>query len=603
MTTVKASPAVSTSASKTADGVVGTSVLSDSATVTGGFNPTGTITFTVTAPDGTTSPVGSPVPVSGDGTYNAPATVPATEVGTYTWHASYSGDSLNNGAIAAGTNESVTTVKASPAVSTSASKTADGVVGTSVLSDSATVTGGFNPTGTITFTVTAPDGTTSPVGSPVPVSGDGTYNAPATVPATEVGTYTWHASYSGDSLNNGAIAAGTNESVTTVKASPAVSTSASKTADGVVGTSVLSDSATVTGGFNPTGTITFTVTAPDGTTSPVGSPVPVSGDGTYNAPATVPATEVGTYTWHASYSGDSLNNGAIAAGTNESVTTVKASPAVSTSASKTADGVVGTSVLSDSATVTGGFNPTGTITFTVTAPDGTTSPVGSPVPVSGDGTYNAPATVPATEVGTYTWHASYSGDSLNNGAIAAGTNESVTTVKASPAVSTTANPTGTIYAGTTAPTLSDSAVLAGGYNVAAGTPAPTITFTLYLGANSSGTQVYSTTVPVTGDGTYTASTSSETATGLYTWVVTYSGNAFNNTAHDQGDAAEQVTINDQVATNTSATKGFWSNNNGAALLGTYGTALGNWLATTYPNLFGNLNGATGVRSPRTSPTK
>ena len=68
------------------------------------------------------------------------------------------------------------------------------------------------------------------------------------------------------------------------------------------------------------------------------------------------ATQVGTYVWHASYSGDGLNNGAIDDGTNESLTTVAASPSIATSASETAGGVVGTSVLSDSATISGGFN-------------------------------------------------------------------------------------------------------------------------------------------------------------------------------------------------------------------------------------------------------
>ena len=43
-----------------------------------------------------------------------------------------------------------------------------------------------------------------------------------------------------------------------------------------------------------------------------------------------------------------------------------------------------------------------------------------------------------------------------------------------------------------------------------------------------------------------------------------------------------------------ATVGFWTNSNGQTLLTSYAsTALGSWLGTTYPNLFGNLNGATG----------
>ena len=72
--------------------------------------------------------------------------------------------------------------------------------------------------------------------------------------------------------------------------------------------------------------------------------VPVSGTGTYNAP-TVTATEVGTYIWHASYSGDGLNNGAIDNGNNEPLTTIAASPSIITSASETAGGVVGVAMI------------------------------------------------------------------------------------------------------------------------------------------------------------------------------------------------------------------------------------------------------------------
>ena len=259
---------------------------------------------------------------------------------------------MNNGAIDNGVNESLTTVDASPAVTTSASETAGGVVGTSVLGDSATIAGGYNEAGSITFTLTAPNNTTTTVGT-VPVSGNGTYTAP-TVTATQVGTYVWHASYSGDGLNNGAIDNGVNESLTTVNASPAVTTSASETAGGVVGTSVLGDSATISGGYNGTRQHHLHL---DRTQQHHHDGRHRAGLGQRNVfRSDVTATQVGTYVWHASYSGDGLNNGAIDNGVNESLTTVKASPAVTTSASETAGGVVGTSVLGDSATISGGYN-------------------------------------------------------------------------------------------------------------------------------------------------------------------------------------------------------------------------------------------------------
>src|SRR5207253_2459883 len=149
--------------------------------------------------------------VAGTGTYASP-TVLATQVGTYTWHASYSGNTLNNTAVDNGANESVATVKASPAISTTASETAGGVAGTAVLSDTATLTGGYNVSGgTITFTLTAPNGSTSTLWS-VTVVARTRPSSPTPRSSDLVGTYTWHASYSGNTLNNTAVDNGTNES-------------------------------------------------------------------------------------------------------------------------------------------------------------------------------------------------------------------------------------------------------------------------------------------------------------------------------------------------------------------------------------------------------
>ena len=151
---------------------------------------TGTITFTLTQPDGTTVPEGT-VTVSGDGTYASP-TVTATQVGTYTWQASYSGDGLNNGAVDDGGDESLTTVMASPTITTTASETGD-VVGTAVLSDAATAGGRLQRDGHDHLHADAARRHDRAEGA-VTVSGDGTYASP-TVTATEVGTYTWQASY------------------------------------------------------------------------------------------------------------------------------------------------------------------------------------------------------------------------------------------------------------------------------------------------------------------------------------------------------------------------------------------------------------------------
>ncbi|MGP0068579.1 MAG: SdrD B-like domain-containing protein [Isosphaeraceae bacterium] len=87
-------------------------------------------------------------------------------------------------------------------------------------------------------------------------------------------------------------------------------------------TSALSDSATLSGGYDPTGTITFDLFAPgvtpDGTDSNAvySDTVTISGDGTYTTtmPGSNPGgyvpTMPGTYEWVAIYGGDGNNNGA-----------------------------------------------------------------------------------------------------------------------------------------------------------------------------------------------------------------------------------------------------------------------------------------------------
>jgi hypothetical protein len=218
--------------------------------------------------------------------------------------------------------------------------------------------------------------------------------------------------------------------------------------------------------------------------------------------------------------------------------------------------------------------------------------------------------------------ASYAGDGNNKPAASGASDEPETVDKASPAIVTTASPTGTIFAGTTPPTLKDTAVVSGGYY-------PTGTVKFYLFAPGV-TPTYNSTTGLPNDAIYSengtvsynatshqyvASTSigysQETAPGTYQWEAFYLGNGNNNTAKDISNSTqEQVTIADQVAKNEAATMGFWANTNGQTLLGTYkgtgtsgsgstagaaGLSLGYWLATTYPHLFGNLSGDTGTQ--------
>src|SRR5262249_13752116 len=141
---------------------------------------------------------------------------------------------------------------------------------------------------------------------------------PTTGPVT--GTYQWDATYSGDT--NNATASDTNnvnEQVTEIgRASCRERTQSPTTATLVATTVTITDTATLSGGFNPTGTITFTLFYNGGTTPVDTETVTVSGNGAFTTPTgfTLPTTGpvTGTYQWDATYSGDT--NNATASDTN-----------------------------------------------------------------------------------------------------------------------------------------------------------------------------------------------------------------------------------------------------------------------------------------------
>ncbi len=117
----------------------------------------------------------------------------------------------------------------------------------------------------------------------------------------------------------------------------------------------------------------------------------------------------GTFYWQAVYSGDSNNNPATSLCTSETLIVNKLTPTNSTAQNL---------IPNDNFTLSGGFNPTGTITFNLYArSDATCS--GTPaltqtVNVDGNGTYEtANTTFIATTEGTWRWASSYTGDANN----------------------------------------------------------------------------------------------------------------------------------------------------------------------------------------------
>ncbi|MEO8440219.1 MAG: kelch repeat-containing protein, partial [Spartobacteria bacterium] len=154
------------------------------------------------------------------------------------------------------------------------------------------------------------------------------------------------------------------------KATPALTTQASAN---VTAGGTISDTATLSGGSSPGGTITFNLFGPDdatcGSASILSSTVVVSGNGTYSSAAYV-TSQPGTYRWVASYSGDASNAGVNGAcnDANESVTVAPAPPPTPT----------------PSPTVTPTPTPSPTVSPSPTpTPSPTSSPSPTPTPSMG----------------------------------------------------------------------------------------------------------------------------------------------------------------------------------------------------------------------------
>ena len=295
------------------------------------------------------------------------------------------------------------------------------------------------------------------------------------------------------------------------------------------------DTATLSNGFNPTGSITFNLFYNDATCSGVSlftEVIPVTGNGSYTTDPGYQTVAAGTYYWLVSYSGDDSNRSAShACGALGEVTTVgKESPGLTTSATT---GVTVGDFIYDTATLSNGFNPTGNIYFNLFYNDDTCSSVPlfvQEIEVTGNGSYTTNPGFQTYAAGTYYWLVSYSGDGNNEPAShdcgAAGEVSEVN--KAQPSISTT-------------PKLlpNDAATISGLFEPAGGT----ITFELYATADCSGDILYSEPAQnVTGNGTYQTNNTSVfiTIDGTYSWYVNYTGDGNNNGVISYCNAEQQI---------------------------------------------------------------
>jgi hypothetical protein len=326
-----------------------------------------------------------------------------------------------------------------------------------------TVTGSTDFGGDVTFFLCGPLALNSTsncatggvqIGSAVPVTGPSPATANSAVTTlTSVGRYCWRAVYSGDGDIPGSsdpkspTDTSTTECFTVNPVTPTLATQASgpvSLGNPISDTATLSGTANAPGtnGIGPggtinatngapaNGTISFTAFGPNNCTTTAFGPVTraVSGDGTYPT-AAQPAvsftpTAVGTYTWVASYSGDSPNTNAVPASACPDPTGTETVLVTDTTSTSTAQNWLP----NDSATIgsAGGSALSGSVTFTLYN-NGTCDPgVGGanvlytegPIAVSGSSPQTRSTnntTVKVLASATVSWRAVYTSDNPNVG--------------------------------------------------------------------------------------------------------------------------------------------------------------------------------------------
>jgi hypothetical protein len=239
---------------------------------------------------------------------------------------------------------------------------------------------------------------------------------------------------------------------------------------------------------------------------------------------------------------------------------VRASPTLTTTPSP---GGAGGTILTDSADLSGGFNPTGSITFSLYGPSATAdcshaAVSSSTVTVAGNGSYPSAAFTPG-QVGTYWWTASYGGDTFNGPASSGCGAESATITTTSPTISTVVRTTGIGQAGATA--VGDSASLGGFAGAVSG---ETVSFALFgpyadgvapTCATGPGEPVYTTTGTLDASGAAaTAATFTPPAAGTYVWVASYGGDGLNGPVSAPCNAANESVLIRPAAAAPTGTK-------------------------------------------------
>jgi hypothetical protein len=515
--------------------VVAGSSITDVATLSAGFDAGGQLVFRAYGPgDGTCSTTPkyeATVAVDGNGPYSPAGFSPGA--GLYRWTVSYAGDGNNEAAstTCGAAGQASTVSKASP---TLAGVATSAVVGSSI-TDVATLSSGFEAGGQLVFRAYGPGdatcSTTPKYEATVAVDGNGPYSPAGFSPGA--GLYRWTVSYAGDGNNEStSLPCGSVNQVSTVnKVSPTLSGVATSAV--VVG-SPITDGVTLSDGFEADGQLVFRAYGPgDGTCSTTPkyeATVAVDGNGPYSPAGFSPGA--GLYRWTVSYAGDGNNEAAElpCGSTNQASAVGTITPTLAAGATS---GTVGDPVTA-TASIQEGAIPTGQMTFRAFSPDDANcsgaAAFDSTVKVSGIGSYGSAAFVPS-QVGTFRWTVSYSGDP-NHAPTTVGCGNATSTVsQAKPSIAN-----GAMQRLTVGTSFEITATLQGGYS-----PTGTIKFEIYRRTAAGCAKPLAVdVVPVTGNDSFHSKSLVAQNPGAYSFVASYSGDAANQGASDPCNPSGQA---------------------------------------------------------------
>jgi hypothetical protein len=512
--------------------------------------PTGTVTYTFFT-NGTCSGTGSAQTVD-----LTPSSIPdsaptgALGGGSYSYKASYSGDSTYGGSTSGCDAFSVGVAPTTMSSQVFDASTNEPWKGTELPGaqayDTSSIGGtvsGFTPTGSVTYDFYASANCTGPVTSSTGTLSSGVPGNSSTTASLGGGAYSYEAQYNGDS--NYQSSSSTCETFTVSQQEPSlvttvddVSTGTGWTGDEVTGaaafdTAVIGDLARGPAGVvEPSGTVTYSFYSGNETCSGSASTQEVTVNAATGAvPPTsdTAALEAGLYSYKAVYSGDASYLGATAS--CEGIVVNKSSPTMTATVddaatSKAWSGSEVTGASADgTATVTGvaGFTPTGTVTFSFyTVGTCTGTPFASSTETLSGGSVPTSSPTDPLAPGTYYLQATYSGDS--NYLSSSGACLSFMVSKASPAVGDTVDDAATSegWAGTevTGSEAFDRATVTG---VEGFTPTGSVTYEFFETGSCAGTPFATQVVSLAAGAVPASSTTAALGAGSYAFEAQYSG--------------------------------------------------------------------------------